>query len=209
MLKRGAISNYGPCVGCPGVNHFGTQRSPRLLQWMGSSSDWDHKKNKTFTIVCSSLLHLLVEPGLATVTAQRKEVVPSLLEGFVRQRGGTTQDWLPHIPARPQQVFPGEMACFGAILLPEWLFLYSQLSAGPTHVAKLSGLSPLWLCPPGLRLCDFRNPLYFQVVTACEMAREGSILCSPHLLAEKPNQIVTHGYLRHCKIKLRIPADKL
>lgn len=74
------------------------------------------------------------------------------------------------------------MARFGAILPSEQLFLYSQLVTGPTLVAQLSRLSPLWFCPSGLRLHIYKNPLYFQVVTACAM---GILLHSPHLLAGK------------------------
>lgn len=150
-----------------------------------------------------------METELATVTnCQKKEVVALLLVGRVCKTEEQHNSGLS--PSHPRWTTAGYSRRNGTLQCHPltWpAFFYSQLSTGPTYMTQLSRLPLLWLCPPGLRLHGFMNPLYFQVVTACEMAREGSILCGPHLLAEKPTQIITHGYLRHCK--LRIPADKL
>lgn len=152
-----------------------------------------------------------MEPELSTVTNwQKKEVVSLLLVGRVCETQEKHNSGLS--PSHPTWTTAGysrrndTLQCHP---LAWTAFFYSQLSTGSTYMAQLSRLPLLWLCPPGMRLHGFMNPLYFQVVTACETAREESMLCGPHLLAEKPTQIITHGYLRHCKVKLRIPADNL
>lgn len=192
----------------PLSEHKGTQD---CCNGWGPSCGWDHKRNKTFTIICPSLLHPLVEPELATVTNCWKK-----RSSFITFRGkglwgrGEAQLRTDSLTSQLDR---------SRLFQENWhVSVPSSYLNGfsCTHNSALA--QHMWHSSPGCHNYGyvllawgggFKNSLYFQVVTACEMAREGSILCRPHLLAEKPNQIITHGCLRHYKVKLRVPAEKL